>query len=240
MITVSLVLILIINLFSVRVFGETEVVAGTIKVLCFVGLIFVSIVITAGGGPNGGAIGFRYWNDPGPWVDYNGITGSTGAFLGLLSSFVNASFSFIGVETVVITAAESIDPHRAIPRAAGLVTYRIGFFYILGALLIGMTVDPRNPDLVSDTGNAASSPWVIAIKEAGIVALPSIVNACILISAWSAGNSYCWVGSRMIVAMTTDRQLPQIFGRTNKDGVPYYAVIAAWLFGPLAYLSKLS
>ncbi|GIZ37387.1 hypothetical protein CKM354_000083400 [Cercospora kikuchii] len=236
-ITVSLVLILIINLFSVRVFGETEVVAGTIKVLCFVGLIFVSIVITAGGGPNGGAIGFRYWNDPGPWVDYNGITGSTGAFLGLLSSFVNASFSFIGVETVVITAAESIDPHRAIPRAAGLVTYRIGFFYILGALLIGMTVDPRNPDLVSDTGNAASSPWVIAIKEAGIVALPSIVNACILISAWSAGNSYCWVGSRMIVAMTTDRQLPQIFGRTNKDGVPYYAVIAAWLFGPLAYLS---
>ncbi|PIA98259.1 Proline-specific permease, partial [Cercospora beticola] len=236
-ITVSLVLILIINLFSVRVFGETEVIAGTIKVLCFVGLIFVSIVITAGGGPNGGAIGFRYWNNPGPWVDYNGITGSTGAFLGLLSSFVNASFSFIGVETVVITAAESIDPHRAIPRAAGLVTYRIGFFYILGALLIGMTVDPRNPDLVSDTGNAASSPWVIAIKEAGIVALPSIVNACILISAWSAGNSYCWVGSRMIVAMTTDRQLPQIFGKTNKDGVPYYAVIAAWLFGPLAYLS---
>lgn len=237
-ISISLVLILAVNLCNVRFYGETEVVTGAIKVICFVGLVIVAIVITAGGGPSGEAIGFRYWNNPGAWVEYNGIKGSTGHFLGFLSAFVNASFSFIGVETVVISAAESVDPHRAIPRAAGRVTYRIGFFYILGALLIGLIVDPRNADLVSGSGNANSSPWVIAIKEAGISALPSIVNACILISAWSAGNSYCWVGSRMIVAMTTDRQLPQIFGRTNKSGVPYVAVITAWLFGPLAYLSK--
>jgi amino acid transporter len=201
-------------------------------------LVIVSIVITSGGGPNHEAIGFRYWHNPGAWTNYNGITGSTGHFLGFLSAFVNASFSFIGVETVVITAAESVDPHRAIPKAARRVTYRIAFFYILGAFLIGMIVDPRNADLVSGSGNANSSPWVIAIRQAGINALPSIVNACILISAWSAGNSYCWVGSRMIVAMTTDHQLPQVFGKVTKKGVPYVAVIAAWLFGPLAYLSK--
>ncbi|EKG09702.1 Amino acid/polyamine transporter I [Macrophomina phaseolina MS6] len=236
-ITVSLVLILAINLMSVRFYGESEVIGGSVKVLCFVGLVFVSIVITAGGGPNNDAIGFRYWNNPGPWVDYNGITGPTGHFLGFLSAFVNASFSFIGVETVVISAAESVDPHRAIPKAASRVTYRIGFFYILGAFLIGLIVDPRNADLVSGSGNANSAPWVIAIKQAGISVLPSIVNACILVSAWSAGNSYCWVGSRMILAMTTDRQLPQVFGLVTRYGVPWVAVITAWLFGPLAYLS---
>lgn len=237
-ITVGLVLILAINLMSVRFYGETEVIGGAIKILCFLGLVIVSIVITAGGGPNHETIGFRFWNDPGPWTNFNGIAGPTGHFLGFLSSFVNASFSFIGVETVVITAAESVDPHRSIPKAARRVTYRIAFFYILGALLIGIIVNPTNKGLTSGDDNANSSPFVIAIKEAGISALPSIVNACILVAAWSAGNSYCWVGSRMIVSMTTDRQLPQIFGRVNKKGVPYIAVIAAWLFGPLAYLSR--
>ncbi|KAH7367998.1 lysine-specific permease [Plectosphaerella cucumerina] len=236
-ITISLVLILASNLVSVRWYGDVEVVSGSIKVLCFIGLIFVSIVITAGGAPGSDAIGFRFWHDPGAWVEYNGIRGSTGHFLGFLSAFVNASFSFIGVETVVISAAEAVNPHRAIPNAARRVTYRIGLFYIIGALLIGMIVSPLDGDLVTDTGNANSSPWVIAIKHAGITALPSIVNACILVSAWSAGNSYCWVGSRMIVAMTTDGQLPAIFGRTNRKGVPYVAVITSWLFGPLAYLS---
>lgn len=237
-ITVGLAAILFLNLMSVSFYGHSEVAAGFVKVTCFIGLIIVSIVITAGGGPNREAIGFRYWRDPGPWVDYNGITGSTGHFLGFISAFINAAFSYIGIETVVIGAAESVDPHKAIPSAANKVTYRIGFFYILGALLIGLIVDPRTEGLVSGSGNADASPWVIAIKQAGITSLPSIVNACILISAWSAGNSYCWVGSRIIVAMTTDRQLPQFFGKTTRKGVPYIAVITAWLFGPLAYLSK--
>lgn len=100
-----------------------------------------------------------------------------------------------------------------------------------------MIVPHTNRDLTSGTGNANSSPWVIAIKNAGIPALGSIVNACILISAWSAGNAYCYVGSRIIVAMSIDKQLPKVFAKTNRWGVPYYAVITSWLFGPLAYLS---
>jgi amino acid transporter len=42
----------------------------------------------------------------------------------------------------------------------------------------------------------------------------------------------------MIVAMAVDRQLPRCFAKVNRFGVPYYAVIASFAFGPLAYLSK--
>lgn len=87
------------------------------QVLCFFGLVITAIVITAGGGPKGDPIGFYYWYDPGAWTNFNGIQGSTGHFLGVLSALVNASFSFIGVETVVISAAESRNPHRDIPKA---------------------------------------------------------------------------------------------------------------------------
>ncbi|GAA6003032.1 uncharacterized protein JCM10292_000303 [Rhodotorula paludigena] len=236
-ISVGLALIIAINLLPVRFYGEAEVATAIVKILCFLGLVVVSLVITLGGAPNGDRIGFRYWNDPGPWVDYNGITGATGHFCGFLAAFVNASFSFIGVETVVVAAAEAENPHRSIPKAARRVTARIGFFCTLGSILIGMTVDPRNPDLTSGSGNANSSPWVLAIKAARIPVLDSIVNACILISAWSAGNSYCWVGSRMITAMVHDKQLPSLFGITNKHGTPYYAVLLSFAFGPLAYLS---
>ncbi|KAK5202465.1 hypothetical protein LTR41_011787 [Exophiala xenobiotica] len=235
-ISVGLALILAVNLMPVGWYGETEVVGGAVKVTCFIGLIFTAIVVTAGG-TGKPAIGFRYWNNPGPWTDYAGITGPTGHFLGFLSAFVNAAFSFIGIETFIVASAESVNPHRAIPKAARNVSIRIAFFYIVGAFLIGLIVDPRNPALISGSGNALSSPLVIAIKQAGTPVLPSIVNACILISAWSAGNSYCWVGSRILLAMTTDRQLPQIFGRVNSRGVPYVPVVVAWLFGPLAYLS---
>ncbi|CZR64914.1 related to amino acid transporters [Phialocephala subalpina] len=185
-ITVSLVLILGINLINVLFFGEAEVISGAIKVSCFIGLIFTSIIITTGGGPSYKPIGFRYWNNPGAWTNFNGIP---------------------------VPQASSSDSS------------------------LRLIVDPRNPDLVSGTGSANSSPWVIATRQAAVHALPSIVNACVVVSAWSAGNSYCWAASRMMVTMTTDGHLPFFFGCTNKQGVPYVGVVLVWLFGPLAYPS---
>ncbi|GAA5941053.1 hypothetical protein JCM21900_001741 [Sporobolomyces salmonicolor] len=236
-ISLGLAAIFAVNMMSVRAYGEIEVVTASLKVLCFLGLIIVALVITLGGAPDHDRRGFRYWHHPGAFTQYDDISGTTGRFLAFLAAFVNAAFSFIGVETVVVAAGEAANPHKSIPKAVKRVTFRISFFYILGALLIGMIVPYNDPNLASGTGNANSSPWVIAIKNAGIPALDSIVNACILTSAWSAGNSYCYVGARIINAMAIDRQAPQFFSKVNRLGVPYYAVIASFAFGPLAYLS---
>jgi len=94
-----------------------------------------------------------------------------------------------------------------------------------------------DPRLLSDTGNASASPFVIAIDNAGIKALPSIVNAVLLISAWSAGNSDMYAASRTLYALALQDQLPKIFKRCTKRGLPIWCVVATGLFGVLGYLN---
>jgi len=48
-------------------------------------------------------IGFRYWKDPGPFVQYHNIPGTTGRFVGWWSVVSQAAFSFIGTEIVAVS-----------------------------------------------------------------------------------------------------------------------------------------
>lgn len=77
----------------VRVYGETEVFTAIVKILCFLGIIIVSLVITLGGAPNHKRTGFHYWNDPGPWTNYNGAFRWLSLFpLTLPHAFQSASY----------------------------------------------------------------------------------------------------------------------------------------------------
>lgn len=138
---------------------------------------------------------------------------------------------------VVIAASEASSPSTQIPKAARRVIYRIGLFNCGSALIVGLIVPWTESALTGGTGNAASSPWVIAISKAQIKALPSIINAVILTSAWSAGNSYIYVASRTIVGLASQGHAPRFMLKTSRGGVPYWAVLFTLLCGPLAYLS---
>ena len=54
------------------------------------------------------------------------------------------------------------------------VYVRILLFYIGGVTIIGLLVPYTNPDLNLSDNTAAKSPFVIAIKRAGIAGLPSV------------------------------------------------------------------
>lgn len=127
-------------------------------------------------------------------------------------------------------------PRKNLPVSARRFFYRLVFFYVLGALAIGIITDSTSEALVSGTGNAKSSPWVVAIQTAGIDALPSIINAGILTSAWSSGNSFLYMSSRALYSLSVQGSAPRIFIRCNKMGVPYYAVAVSALFSLLAYM----
>ncbi|THX72535.1 dicarboxylic amino acid permease [Aureobasidium pullulans] len=238
-IAIFLIVVIAINFGGTRVFGEIEFWFCSIKVLTIIGLIITGIIITSGGGPDGTPIGFRYWNQSGGFVQYQDIPGAKGRFLGFFSVLINAAFAFIGTEITAITAAECANPRRAVPTAIKSVWIRLVLFYLCSAFIIGLLVSPSDPDLNLGTG-AAKSPFVLAMKNAGISVLPSVVNAALLTSAWSAGCADLFVSSRALYGLASRGQAPAIFRKVRKDGLPWVCVLCGSVFALISFMAGAS
>lgn len=160
-ISVLIVLILACNIFAVQIYGEAEFVFASLKIVTIIGLLILSLIIDLGGVSSQERLGFRFWKDPGAMKACK-ATGNLGRFLGLWSTMSNAAFSYNGVETIAAAAGETENPRYNIPRAVKRVFWRILFFYVFGALALGVLVPYNDPNLLhaQSTGAAgdASSP----------------------------------------------------------------------------------
>lgn len=226
------------NLIGVRYFGEAEFYFCIIKIVLMIGLILVGLIIDLGGGPDHQRIGFRYWKHPGPMARANLVESvSLDRFLAILTVLVQAAFSFQGMEVVAITASETENPRRNIAKAVKRIFWRILIFYILGILITGMLVPYNDPSLLQSTGNAAESPYVIAINRARIKVLPSIINAAIFTSAFSAGNSCIYSSSRVLYGLSIRGQAPRFLAYCTKNGLPLICTGISCLFTTLTFMT---
>ena len=236
-ITIFWVILTMMNMVPVKFYGEFEFWIASIKVISIVGFLIYCLCIVCGAGATG-PVGFRYWKNPGAFGD--GIISSnvnTARFFGWFSSLINAAFTYQGTELVGITAGEAANPRRAVPRAINKVLFRIIFFYVLSLLFIGLLVPYNDPKLTSTTHYISSSPFLIAIENAGTKVLPDIFNAIILTTIISAANSNVYVGSRIMFSLSKNGLAPRFLSRTSKKGVPYMSVLFTVLFGALAYMN---
>ena len=96
---------------------------------------------------------------------------------------------------------------------------------------------PYNDDrlLTGGSANAAASPFVISIKNAGIEVLPSVMNVVILIAVLSVGNSSIFGSSRTLAALADQGQAPKILGYIDRKGRPLVAIGVASAIGFVAY-----
>ena len=218
-ISIVIVVVVCLNIFAVSIYGEAEFIFSSVKIITMVGLIIFAVVIDLGGGPKHNRLGFHYWHDPGAMNTYLS-TGDWGRFLGFFSTLINASFSYGGVEMVAVAAGEAENPRHNIPKAVRRVFWRILVFYVFGSLAIGVLIPSNSPDLLDQLGRrtntGAASPWVIAIKNAAVPHLASIINAVILTSATSAANAYCYTGSRYLYALAQNGQAPRFLLKCTK------------------------
>jgi amino acid transporter len=114
-----------------------------------------------------------------------------------------------GSENCALVAAETMNPRKAVPKAVGSIWLRLSLFYILGSLMITITVDPKDNNLFGAAGVNAS-PFVIAYRNAGLEPLAHIMNAVVFISVVSTGSISGYAGSRALMGLAHLRMAPKV------------------------------
>lgn len=206
-----------VNAIHVKSYGELEYWLASLKVATIIVFAIVGIAVNAGANSEHKYIGFRNWRIEGaPFV---------GGFGGFANVFVTASFAFGGTESLGITAGETVNPSRNMPKVVKFVFWRIMIFYVLTVLLIGLNVPWNYPNLSSKS--VTTSPFTIIFQEAGSRFAASFMNSVIMTSVLSAGNHALYAGTRVLYGLSsaTQPQAPRIFSRTTTNGVPLPALL---------------
>ncbi|QOV10149.1 amino acid permease [Viridibacillus arvi] len=223
-----LVVIFTLNVLSIKSFGESEYWFSLIKVVTIVVFIIVSFLMVFGlmGGQD--PVGFKnFFIEDGPFH---------GGFFAMFGIFLAAGFSFQGTELLGITAGETEDPGKNIPKAVRQVFWRILLFYILAILAIGLLIPFTDERLASS--DITVSPFTLVFENAGIAFAASVMNAIILTAILSSGNSGLYASSRMLWELAKDGKAPKMFTKLNKRGIPMAALVATCLVACVSFIAS--
>lgn len=210
----------VMNLFSVKVFGELEFWLSLAKVVAIVAMIGAGIAILV--------LGLHGDGEP---VGVSNLW-SNGGFLphgaeGLVLSFAVVMFAFGGTEIIGVTAGEAQDPEKTIPSAVNWIPLRIVLFYVL-ALAVIMSLDSwQNID-------GSGSPFVEIFSSLGVGSAAAVLNVVVIVAALSAINSDIFAAGRIVYGMAERGQAPAAMRRLSRNGVPVTTVsimMGALLFG---------
>ena len=221
----ALAIMFFINYLSVKGFGEAEFWFALIKIVTVIIFLITGFLIIFGimGGED--PIGFSNFTA--------GNAPFNGGFFTILGVFMAAGFSFQGTELLGVTAGESENPEKNIPKAIKSVFWRILIFYIFAIFVIGMIIPFTDSRLLSE--NVAVSPFTLVFERAGLAFAAALMNAVILTAVLSAGNSGMYASARMLWDLARDGKAPKFLGKLDKRGVPVNALIATALVGTLAF-----
>lgn len=208
--------ILFSNLIDIRIFGEVEYISSVIKLVVLLVLLIIMIVLNTGGFGTK-SLGFKYWDylksdfdhdlifglfrpsfnlhDDGTSSPSEGIGGSTGRFLSLLTAILVVTYAYSGTEIVCVAACEAKNPRKALPSATRRVIWRILIFYCLAALLVGINVYSGDPRMLR-----------YSLGTTGVLPKDFLTNYAVQY----AGGSECKIQSEVYAGFGSGAQSPWI------------------------------
>ncbi len=228
---ITLALLFGLNIVSAKGYGESEFWFVLIKVSTIILFIVTGILIIFGI-MGGKAVGFENW--------VVGDAPFVGGILSVINIFMIAGFSFQGTEMIGVAAGESENPEKNVPKAIRNVFWRIMIFYIGAIIIIGFLIPYTDPNLLkaANDSNVAISPFTLVFTRAGLAGAASIMNAVILTSILSCGNSGLYVSTRMLYGLAKEGKAPKFLTKVNKRGVPINALYMTTAVGCITFLSS--
>ncbi|RKS87005.1 lysine:proton symporter (AAT family) [Orbus hercynius] len=243
-------LIFALNYISVKGFGEAEFWFALIKVVTVIVFIILGVAMIADI--------FLNWfnhatlvqvdgvttvvsNAPSPWQNWQiGDAPFVGGFASMIGVAMIVGFSFQGTELIGIAAGESEEPEKNIPKSMKQVFWRILLFYVLAIFVVSLIIPYTDPLLLrNDEADISVSPFTLVFENSGLLFAAALMNAVILTSVLSAGNSGMYASTRMLYALAKEGKAPRIFARLSKSGVPRMALFATTCVAMLCFLTSM-
>lgn len=221
---ITIVLLLIINLISARVFGNLEFSFAIIKIVTIVAfVILIGYLLVTGGKTSFGPVTFANLDDNGGFFARGGK--------GFLQGFQMVIFSFIGVELIGLTAAEAQNPKVTLRNAINQLPVRIILFYVLAILAILLVIPWSKV-------STNSSPFVEALGATGIKNASSIINFVVISAAVSSTNSFLYSAGRLLFSVTFNGKgkWNETFGHLSHRQLPQNGLILSAVLMGLAPL----
>jgi L-asparagine permease len=223
---IALIVVLCLNLVSVKVFGEMEFWFAIIKVAALVAFLLIGTYFVIFGTPaDGQAVGFSLINDNGG-IFPNGI-------LPMIILMQGVLFAYASIELVGTAAGETESPEKIMPKAINSVVFRIAVFYVGSVILLALLL----PYTSYEKG---VSPFVTFFGSIGIQGVDVIMNLVVLTAALSSLNAGLYSTGRILRSMSVAGSAPKFAQRMNKAGVPYGGIAitagVSLLGVPLNYL----
>ena len=180
-----IILVLVLNTVSVRVFAEAETVLSGIKVAAII--IFIALGTAT-------IIGLL------PYEGHRSFLGLTNlyreglfpnGFGAVFTTILAVNFAFSGTELIGITAGEVEDPGTTVPRAIRATLARLAIFFI-GSIIVIAALIPWERARVEE------SPFVTVLSRIGVPYAGVLMNIVILAAILSAANSGLYASTRML------------------------------------------
>jgi amino acid transporter, AAT family len=220
------VLIVGINLFQVKYYGEIEFWFAGIKIVALTAFIILGFCILLGIIPSNIHDPVSNYTEHGGFFPH-GIGG-------MLSAFLVVMFSYGGAELIGVAVTETKDAEKVLPKVIKGTMWRVILFYILPILII-CGLMPWN----QVTGE--ESPFVQVFSITGLPGAAHIMNFVLITAVLSAANSGIYATSRTLYSMAQSGEAPKRFLKISKQGIPINCIIVTALcilFGVfLAYMT---